>query len=141
MPFPIARVLTAALLGTLWIAGANAQSAPSAGPLVGPGVTGKKMPNGETVGADIGAGPHLDRGTHPAPRQVDEELPADSPATKGKRGGASTGGSRGDSSVGSSGADNDAIEHDEDRANRNKDKFKQRPGYKDDVPLPRASKQ
>ena len=139
------RVLVTLIAGMFWIAAANAQSSPSSGPLVGPGVTGKKMPNGETVGADIGAGPHLERGIHPAPREDVEELPAaDRPATSkdnGNRGGASTGSSRGDSSVGSSGADNDAIERDEDRANRNKDKFKQRPGYKDDVPLPRASKQ
>jgi hypothetical protein len=138
------RLFISLIAGMLWIAGANAQSAPSSGPLVGPGVTGKKLPSGETVGADVGAGPHLERDLRPAPRQVDEELPADRPATNvnnGNRSGASTGSSRGDSSVGSSGADNDAIERDEDRANRNKDKFKQRPGYKHDVPLPRASKQ
>ena len=135
------RILIPALLGALWILGANAESVPATGPLVGPGVTGKKLPNGETAGADIGAGPHLDRGIHPAPRGVDEELPAaDRPVGDG-RGAASTGASRGESSVGSSGADNDAIERDEDRANRNKSKFKQRPGYKEDVPLPRASKQ
>ena len=138
------RFLLALFLASSWIIGANAESAPSTGPLVGPGVTGKKLPNGETAGADVGAGPHLKRGIHPAPREADEELPAaDHPGGKGgNRGGASTGSSRGnDSSVGSSGADNDAIERDEDRANRNKDKFKHRPGYKDDVPLPRASKQ
>lgn len=136
------RILIPALLGALWILGANAEPAPATGPLVGPGVTGKKLPNGETAGADIGAGPHLKRGLHPAPREVDEELPAaDRPAGNAPRGGASTGASRGESSVGSSGADNDAIERDEDRANRNKNKFKQRPGYKEDVPLPRASKQ
>src|SRR3954467_7451735 len=116
------RLLISLIAGMFWIAGANAQSAPSSGPLVGPGVTGKKMPNGETVGADVGAGPHLERDLRPAPRQADEELPADRPANNPNRGGASTGASRGDSSVGSSGADNDAIERDEDRANRNKDK-------------------
>jgi len=139
------RLVIALSLGMFWIAGASAQSvppSPSTGPLVGPGVTGQKLPNGETVGADIGAGPHLERDLRPAPREADEELPAaDRPTTRDEKGGsASTGSSRGDSSVGSSGADNDAIERDEDRATRNKDKFKRRPGYKEDVPLPRASK-
>ena len=136
------RFLLALFLASSWVIGANAEPALSAGPLVGPGVTGKKLPNGETAGADVGAGPHLERGIHPAPREAvdEEEVPAaDRPA--GNRGSASTGSSRGkDSSVGSSGADNDAIERDEDRANQNKDKFKHRPGYRDDVPLPRASK-
>jgi hypothetical protein len=137
------RYLVLIFLGTFALA-AGAESAPAAGPLVGPGVTGKKLPNGATAGADIGAGPHLKRGLRPAPRDAveEEEVPAaDHPA--GNRGGrASTGSSRdNDSSVGSSGADNDAIERDEDRANQNKDKFKHRPGYKEDVPLPRASKQ
>lgn len=132
------RFLVLIFLGSFALA-ANATE----GPLVGPGVTGNKLANGETVGADIGAGPHLKRGLHPAPREVDEELPAaDHPGRAKDNGKASTGSSRGnDSSVGSSGADNDAIERDEDRANHNKDKFKHRPGYKEDVPLPRASKQ
>ena len=137
------RILIPALLGALWILGANAESVPATGPLVGPGVTGKKLPNGETAGADIGAGPHLEHGIHPAPREIDYATPpADRPESGNRNHDASTGSSRsGDASVGSSGADNDAIERDEDRANRNKDKFKQRPGYKEDVPLPRASKQ
>jgi len=137
------RLLIALSLGMLWIAGASAQTAsPSTGPLVGPGVTGQKLPNGETVGADVGAGPHLERDLRPAPRETDYATPPADRPEKGNGGhdGASTGSSRGDSSVGSSGADNDAIERDEDRATRNKDKFKRRPGYKEDVPLPRASK-
>jgi hypothetical protein len=131
------RFLVLTFLGSFALAAAAAD-----GPLVGPGVTGKKLPNGETVGADVGAGPHLKRGIHPAPREADEEIPAADHPTGERNGGASTGASRGnDATVGSSGADNDAIERDEDRANKNKDKFKQRPGYKEDVPLPRASKQ
>ncbi len=107
------------------------------GPLVGPGVTGQKMANGETIGADVGAGPHIEHRTSPAPRledAVDQVPPADRPA-----GNASTGSSRApDATQGSSGADNDAIEADEARAAKNKEKFKQRPGYRVDPPQPRA---
>jgi hypothetical protein len=116
-----------------WAAG------PSSGPLVGPGVTGEKLPSGETIGADVGAGPHKQKDLKAAPR-VDDEVPAaDRPDTRGN---SSTGASGNPDSAtrGSSGADSDAIEKDEERANKNKDKFKQRPGYKEDVPLPRASK-
>jgi hypothetical protein len=110
------------------------------GPLVGPGVTGKKLANDETVGADVGAGPHLERNTTPAPRvedAVDEIPPASRP--ENRNGDASTGSSDAPNATqGSSGADNDAIEADEARASKNKDKFKQRPGFKEDPPQPRA---
>ena len=112
------------------------------GPLVGPGVTGKKLANGETVGADVGAGPHLERDFHPAPRvddAVDEIPPASRPDNRTNGDNASTGSSAAPNATqGSSGADNDAIEADEARANKNKDKFKQRPGFKEDPPQPRA---
>src|SRR5438105_10906264 len=86
-----------------WAAG------PSSGPLVGPGVTGEKLPSGETVGADAGAGPHKDRNLKAAPRAVDEIPAADRPDT---RGGSSAGasGNPDNAGAGSSGADNDAIE-------------------------------
>ena len=116
----------------------SATSLAAEGPLVGPGVTGKKMANGETAGADVGAGPHIERRTSPAPRgedAVDQIPPADQPAG----GNASTGSSRAPNATqGSSGADNDAIEADEARAAKNKEKFRQRPGYRVDPPQPRA---
>ena len=110
------------------------------GPLVGPGVTGKKLPSGETVGADVGAGPHKERDLNPAPRvqdAVDEIPPASRPASRdGEK--ASTGASRNPNAT--SGADNDAVEADEARASRNKDKFKNRPGYQENPPQPQAKK-
>ncbi|HZQ75102.1 MAG TPA: hypothetical protein VFB08_19470 [Burkholderiales bacterium] len=137
------RLLVLAFLATFAFAARADYIKPlSTVPLVGPGTTGTKLPNGMTVGADIGAGPHKERDLTPAPRRDVDEIPAaDHPTgNRDERGSASTGSSRsGDASVGSSGADNDAIERDEDRANRNKEKFKQRPGYRNDVPEPRAS--
>lgn len=140
------RILVLAFLGGFALAAHADYIKPLATvPLVGPGTTGQKLQNGMTVGADVGAGPHKGRSFAPAPRESVDEIPAADHPTGNRQndnsGSASTGSSRsGDASIGSSGADNDAIERDEDRANKNKEKFKHRPGYKEDVPLPRASK-
>jgi hypothetical protein len=136
--------MRAALLLIGWLVTTAALAQPHMNPpLVGPGVTGQKLANGQTAGSDIGAGPHEERTTAPAPREdVDEIPPASRPVNRTDNGGsASTGGSSpAGARAGSSGADNDALEADEARANRNKEKFKQRPGYRDDAPQPRAMK-
>lgn len=130
------------LLGILLFWGSAHAQAYMNPPLVGPGVTGNKLANGAIAGADVGAGPHEERTTAPAPREdVDEIPPASRPQKRDDNGSASAGasGSAG-ATAGSGGADNDALEADEARANRNKEKFKQRPGYRDDAPQPRAMK-
>jgi len=136
--------MRAALLFIGWLVSATAfAQAYMNPPLVGPGVTGQKLANGQTAGSDVGAGPHEERTTVPAPLgDVDEIPPASRPVNRTDNGGsASTGGSSpAGASAGSSGADNDAIEADEARANKNKEKFKQRPGYRNEVPQPRASR-
>jgi hypothetical protein len=76
-------------------------------------------------------GPSLERKPASAPRDKND-VKINAP-----EGGASTGSSV--TPEGTSGKDMDAIERDEDKAKRNMDKFKQRPGFKEDVPQPRAS--
>jgi hypothetical protein len=106
------------------------------GPLVGPGA------GGDPGGADAGARPHLDhkpeRGDPVKPNKsrlpnpdLDKARPGDTPGDASSGSSAAPGGT--------SGKDMDAIETDEDKAKANKDKFRGRPGYKEDPAQPRAS--
>lgn len=92
----------------------------------------------DPVKPELGAGPHRDRssqmsGEGEKSRQPDSQAPV---VPKADAGGASTGPS-------ASPEDERAArdrEDDQRRATEKKDTMKKRPGYKDDVPAPRASR-
>jgi len=93
---------------------------------------------GDPVKPDLGAGPHRDgssrtSGEGEKPRQGAPEVPV---VPKANSGGASTGPSVSPEDERSA----REREEDERRATEKKDKMKQRPGYKHDVPAPRASR-
>jgi hypothetical protein len=104
-----------------------------------PGLGGAADP----VKPELGAGPHRDRtpqtsGEGERPRQP---VPA-VPAPKADPGGASTGPSVNPAGRPSPEDETSAREREEDerKATQSKEKMKKRPGYKDDAPLPRASR-
>ena len=101
-----------------------------------PGLAGAADP----VKPDLGAGPHRDgssrtSGEGESPRQPDAGVPAVPKANSG----ASTGSSASPATPEDERAARDR-EEDERRATESKDKMKKRPGYKEDVPAPRASR-
>src|SRR6185503_18112082 len=95
----------------------------------------------DPVKPDLGAGPHRDRSAQTSGEGASPRQPVSPPAVapKANPGDASRG-----SSVSSPSTPDDersARDRDEDerRATESKDKMKKRPGYKDNVPAPRAS--
>jgi hypothetical protein len=92
----------------------------------------------DPVKPDLGAGPHRDGSSRTSGEGEKSRQPApDAPVVpKADTGGASTGPSVSPEDERSA----RDREEDERRATEKKDKMKKRPGYKDDVPAPRASR-
>jgi hypothetical protein len=93
---------------------------------------------GDPVKPDLGAGPHRDGSSRTSGEGGSPRQPATPPAVAPKEnsGGASTGPSVSPEDERSA----RDREEDERRATESKDKMKKRPGYKEDVPAPRASR-
>lgn len=113
-------------------------------PVVFVGALGLALPGlasaEDVVKPDLGAGPHRDRSAQKG-GEGRARQPIDPPAVvpKPQPGDASSGSSASPPSTPDDERSARDREDDERRATESKDKMKKRPGYKDNVPAPRAS--
>jgi hypothetical protein len=105
--------------------------------LVMPGLASADDP----VKPELGAGPHLDRSPQTSGQGERPRQPVSPPAVvpKANPGGASSGSSASPPATPDDERSARDREEDERKATESKDKMKKRPGYKDNVPAPRAS--
>jgi len=96
---------------------------------------------GDPVKPDLGAGPHLDSSPRTSGEGESPRQPVSPPAVvpKANPGDASTGSSASPPATPEDERSARDREADERKATESKDKMKKRPGYKDNVPAPRAS--
>jgi hypothetical protein len=96
----------------------------------------------DPVKPEIGGGPHMDRsaqtsGAGDVKRDASQPLPPGQPA--GGAAGAGAGPQGSGASTGSSRPDTVQDQDDERKATQAKEKMKKKPGYREDVPSPRAA--